>query len=453
MSHPDGTEADAGNGTGRDTSPPGAELFAPLLCLIGLCICVYLSIMHYGLLLGNTSLGGVCGGGTWGDCNSVVASRFGKLFGLPVSIWGMGYYIVAGTLSLGVVMLRRQDAPAFAEALLRLTIAAVAFDAFLAWTMWWYLERFCPLCAATYAVNVIILVIALRCSRRVGLQRSHQPQRMDDVEGTGRPPWRPSLRALLPSVSVLLRPADPAYYREVLKTFFVALGAGGCVLIVVISLLVSRSVLQKEQEKLASLLEYIGRIDPFYIATEGRPSRGPEDAALTLVVFSDFLCEQCKQAGEYLDIVAANHRDSMRIVYMHYPVDDACNEHAKANRHPGACTLAQAAECAHRQGRFWEFHNEVFSDAGKAKPEKVTDYATRSGLDIDAFNACLAEPQTTPAVQADIAIARAVGVTATPTTYINGRPVVGALKPWMLEAAIDAIAPLPLPILPASADE
>ncbi len=129
---------------------------------------------------------------------------------------------------------------------------------------------------------------------------------------------------------------------------------------------------------------------------------------------------------------------------MHYPVDAECNEYAKANMHPGACKLARAAQCAHRQDRFWTFHDLVFDDAGTAAPEKVTDYATRSGMDLDRFNACMADAQSAETVQDDITLGHSVGVKATPTLYVNGRPLVGAVKPWMLEAAIDAIARLPL---------
>ena len=120
-----------------ETSPPGVELLLPLLCLVGLCVSTYLTLLHYGLLLGDLSLGGVCGGGTWGDCNSVIASRYGKLLSLPISIWGMWYYIAAGTLSLAIVLLRRQDTPPFLCALLWLTTGALLFDAYLAWAMWW----------------------------------------------------------------------------------------------------------------------------------------------------------------------------------------------------------------------------------------------------------------------------------------------------------------------------
>lgn len=433
MSETNSTTPDVLRQPRPDASSPGLELLAPFLCLIGLCIATYLTILHYSLMLGDLSLGGVCGGGTWGDCNSVVASRYGKLLTLPVSVWGMWYYICAGALALALLMLRRQDAAPFVRALIGLTAAALLFDVYLAWTMWRYVGRMCPLCVITYGVNVFILLIAVRFRRKI---RADQQSR----------------HSLMPSLAALFRPAEPAYYREVFKTFLAGATAGSCLLVLVLAVAVSRTVVNAEKDKLTSLLQYVRTIEPLQVATEGRPSRGPDDAPLTIVVFSDFLCQQCRTASEYLDIVAANHRDSMRIVYMHYPVDAACNKYAKGKTHPGACKLARAAQCAYRQGGFWTFHDLVFTDPGGISPERVTEYAARSGLDVDRFNACVADAQSLETVQDDIALAHSVGVTATPTLYVNGRPLIGAVKPWMLEAAIDAITHRSIPADPASSD-
>ena len=85
----------------------------------------------------------------------------------------------------------------------------------------------------------------------------------------------------------------------------------------------------------------------------------------------------------------------------------------------------------------------VFDEAGRARPEKMAAYATLSDLDLVEFNACLAEPRVEDATKTDIDLGHSVGVTATPTLYINGWPIIGALEPWMLEAAIERIRSLP----------
>ena len=105
--------------------------------------------------------------------------------------------------------------------------------------------------------------------------------------------------------------------------------------------------------------------------------------------------------------------------------------------------MAMAAGCAAKQGRFWEFHDAVFGDAGRVRPERLEHYASRAGLDATAFDACVAGRDSADGLDAGIALARAHAVTATPTFFFNGRRVVGALKPWMLEAAIGALVETP----------
>jgi len=404
----------------------GIEVLAPLLALVGLCLSAYLTALHHRLLVGDLSLGAACGAIVGGDCNSVVASRYGSLLGLPVSAWGMAYYAVAGTLSLAIVLLRREDTPAFAKSLLWLAAAAVLFDVYLGLVMWRRLERLCAACVTTYPINLALLAIAWRCRSRL-------------------PPAPAALGMLLPSLRVLLRPADPLYYREVLKGFLAGLAVLGCAVPLAESLLAARSADERERAGVESLLAYLRGVDPVEIATEGRPARGPEDAPLTLVLFLDLLCEQCRLASRYLEIVAVGRPEALRVVALGFPIDARCNEHAReagGDLHPGACWLAQGAECAHRLGRFWAFHDAVFSGDEAVRSEAIVEYAIRAGLDSAAFQACLADPAAGDAVRADIATARSLGVRATPTSFVNGRPVVGALKPRMLEAALAAVADL-----------
>jgi protein-disulfide isomerase/uncharacterized membrane protein len=397
-------------------------LVTPLLSLAGLFVSTFLTVMHFGLLSGDVSLGEVCGGG--GDCNGVIFSPYGRLLGLPVSVWGMWYYVLAATLSSGTALLRREDRAPFVRATLWLTVVALAFDAWLAWAMAARVGRFCPLCAVTYALNLLILLATLRAAREV----------------RGMPGgWR----ALLPSLAELQRHAGPAYYREALKLHLAALGAGVSVVVLVLALVFSHTLLRAQKRELAGLLEFLRTEPPLSISTAGLPARGPERAPVSIVVFSDFLCEQCRRANGYLDVVAAGHRDSIRVTYVNYPADRTCNPYADKTLHPGACLVARAAACARRQGRFWEFHDAVFGAPGQVRPEALAEYAARAGLDRAAFDACMAEGDSAAGLPAEIALARSAGVNATPTFFFNGRPIVGALKPWMLEAALEALMERP----------
>jgi hypothetical protein len=124
---------------------------------------------------------------------------------------------------------------------------------------------------------------------------------------------------------------------------------------------------------------------------------------------------------------------------VHYPADSACNPKLAANQHPGACELSMAAVCADRQDRFWEFHDAVYTSRGTVRPERLGQYAASAGLDPAAWAACRSDSAARRAIEADLRLGESLGIEGTPTFYLNGRPILGALKPWLIEGAIRAL--------------
>jgi protein-disulfide isomerase len=100
-------------------------------------------------------------------------------------------------------------------------------------------------------------------------------------------------------------------------------------------------------------------------------------------------------------------------------------------------------ECAGQQGGFWAFHNAVFQQQAPENSGQITDatlntWAGDAKLDTAAFSRCLAEGKGVQAVTEDLALARRLGVTGTPTFFVNGRRMVGALPYDVLKATVDA---------------
>jgi protein-disulfide isomerase len=166
--------------------------------------------------------------------------------------------------------------------------------------------------------------------------------------------------------------------------------------------------------------------DPFEanrakIHLEDNPSRGPADAPVTLVEFADFQCPHCRELYEDLKMVEM-HYPQVRVVYKDYPLNSI---------HPWADTAAVGARCAFMQSpdAFWKMHDLIFDNQDVISAEtvwdKLTSFAGESGLNVDAFKACLTSPDAQKAVDANRADGVALGVNSTPTAYINGRPVIG----------------------------
>jgi protein-disulfide isomerase len=94
--------------------------------------------------------------------------------------------------------------------------------------------------------------------------------------------------------------------------------------------------------------------------------------------------------------------------------------------HDLAVAAHEAARCAGAQGRYWPYHDRLFEHQPKFEREHLIGYATDLGLDREGFTRCLDEHVQLPAVQASVAEARAIGVTSTPTFFVNGIQIVGA---------------------------
>jgi protein-disulfide isomerase len=153
------------------------------------------------------------------------------------------------------------------------------------------------------------------------------------------------------------------------------------------------------------------------VGTQGAPVRGPAEAPVTLVEFSDFHCPFCKQSQATLKRLLERYPAKLRLVYRDLPLDQL---------HPQARRAAEAARCATDQGKFWEYHDILFAEPPQANGESLRRYAERAGLDTVVFERCLASGSHREAVQRDVEEGTRLGITGTPAFFVNGRPLLGA---------------------------
>ncbi len=152
------------------------------------------------------------------------------------------------------------------------------------------------------------------------------------------------------------------------------------------------------------------------IATEGRPSKGRDDAPVTIVEFSDFECPYCAGLFPTLRQILADYKDKARLVYLQFPLADI---------HPNALKAAEASLCAQDQNKFWQMHDAMFADPANLKVEDLKKKASALSLDAKAFNACLDSGKKFSIVRSDVSQGSMAGVTGTPALLINGRLLVG----------------------------
>lgn len=146
------------------------------------------------------------------------------------------------------------------------------------------------------------------------------------------------------------------------------------------------------------------------------PIRGSESAKVTIVEWADFQCPFCVRVNPTLEQIAKEYGDKVRFAFKHLPL----SMHAKAR------AAHQAAEAAHRQGKFWEMHDRIFANQKDLSPETYLRYANEIGLDIDRYNSDIASSSVRKVVDDDLALAGKLGVSGTPSFFINGRFLSGA---------------------------
>jgi protein-disulfide isomerase len=148
----------------------------------------------------------------------------------------------------------------------------------------------------------------------------------------------------------------------------------------------------------------------------GRPSRGPANAKVEVIEFSDFQCPYCLRAHPVVAQLLQTYGDKIHFVYRNYPLPS----------HPNAREAAEAGACAAEQGKFWEYHDRLFDHQDKLSDADLKEHAAALGLDAGRFAACLSSRKYQKDIDADIAAANDVGVTGTPAFFVNGRPLEGA---------------------------
>ena len=165
------------------------------------------------------------------------------------------------------------------------------------------------------------------------------------------------------------------------------------------------------------------------VSADDDPSVGPANAPVTIVEFSDFQCPYCKLSVPTIKEILAKYPDKVRVVYRDYP----------GPNHPHAQQAAEAAQCAGDQGKFWEYHDSLFDHQAPGTEWNFIDLAKEIGLNRDTFATCLHTRRYREEVDKDLHDGFTLGVTSTPTFFINGRPLVGAQPFAAFQAVIDRL--------------
>ena len=170
------------------------------------------------------------------------------------------------------------------------------------------------------------------------------------------------------------------------------------------------------------------------------PGKGPADAPITIVEFSDFQCPYCANAAESIEKVLENNSSDVRLVYVHFPLESI---------HPWARPASIASICAANQSEdaFWTLHDAFFQNQGEMNVANIvsesTNFLANSGIDMDTWKTCASDVNSesykaaSAAVDLSLQIGVSNGVSSTPGFFVNGHYISGAQSPELFQELID----------------
>lgn len=189
--------------------------------------------------------------------------------------------------------------------------------------------------------------------------------------------------------------------------------------------IVNGAIWNLQESPFADTLRHLPRTGPAY---------GPANAKVTLVVFSDFQCPFCREFAKTIrDQIPKKYPNDVRIEFQDFPI---------VSIHKWALPAAEAAHCvgANNADAFWKFHDWLFEHQEEMNPgnlkEKATAFAKAQGMDEAKVGACVESHAGAAQVKEGMQAGQALGVQQTPTSFVNGRMVSGALKAADLDAVI-----------------
>jgi protein-disulfide isomerase/uncharacterized membrane protein len=423
------------------------------LCLAGAGVSGVLLGQHHGEPRLASAVNQACGDGQTSGCEDVARSSWSRAAGLPVAAYGLVFYLsLALALALALVA-AGETRDTLAGLVLAALAAGLLVDLLLLGVQAFAIHAYCRLCLLTYLLSAAALVALLPARRaaRGTLATAGRPEgrlalagwalgtlalaggvfaadatlvnraarRQATLLGTPGPaahvaepapppanPSSPSAPLQGASPEAPAGPQDAKYWRDQAQKL--------------------QSTIDDPQKLEAYFAEKAQRefdtAAPTLIDVATAPLKGPATAPAKVVEFSDFMCPFCRNLAGALSQFVHQSGGRVAVYFMNYPLDNACNPKLPRATHPGACNVALGAICAHYQGKFDAYHDHVFSaEFQNPQPADVVRLAGEAGLNAAALEGCLDDPKTKADLATQIGEANRLGITATPTLYINGK--------------------------------
>jgi protein-disulfide isomerase/uncharacterized membrane protein len=340
------------------------------------------------------------------NCDVVIASKYGKFLGIHNSVYGIFLYSILFIYAMYHLVFAKEKQQRFYSYVFAISIFTSLYSIYLFTVSILIIKALCLMCTGIYIINLSMFLIVLVVV----------------------------LREKITPFMIILNDLAYLYRKNPLLLF-----TGILLLITTFSYLYYSHIIREKQMwrmQYADILS--GSVAEKSIEIKNSPAQGNPQARVTIVEFSDFQCPYCKNAHRTLKNIFRHYGENIRIVFKHFPLDRRCNLLINRTIHENACGAAIAAICAEEQGKFFEYVDMLFEHQEDLREENLINLAEKLNLHMEKFNACLKEPgERIQTIVTDVNQGFELGVRSTPTLFINGKMIKGAIPEWLLREIID----------------
>jgi len=365
-------------------------LVSLVIALIGIGLSIY-STLHHLEVKASGKTDAACNINDSFSCDEVALSQYSEISGVPLGIFGLGYF-VAATVLLLVGLRGGKSGKEHLQGYIVMTVIGVITSVVLGFIST-SMGAYCLTCIGVYALTAM----------QVGTLAF----------------WR----------------------NDLPKDFNIKnIMSGGTTAIISVAAIIlifnfSKSYLSPSPSEAAKSAANLPALAP---TTEDIPiaksaysglgedyRKGGDNAKVVITEFADMQCPACARISETLSVIQREYGDRILIVFRNYPLDSSCNSSVQARIHEHACTAAILARCAGQYGKFWQYHDTVFQRQSSINAANLRQWGTEVGLTSEQMTTCLNSKDMKDKIAEDVALGNRLGVDSTPTLFINGRKLLG----------------------------
>ncbi len=405
--------------TERSIKNSTSKILIVIFSILGAVISAHLLYSHYMPPSSDSLLFRMCSASGVFDCEAVNTSKYSILFGLPVALWGLMYYI----FMISCILFRESESEAGLKNALdavmlsaSLISAAMVIPLFIISTF--LIHALCLFCIITWIINIIIFIMMIFM-----------------VRGRDGAPFLSSMKinfesafSLLPGIYRNLKIILFALYMIILSAFFFTLDR---YMLLYRAVTEAERIVQKENEFIERFYET--PVSP--VETGHTPVfAGNPEAKITVVDYMNFNCPACRKAHAGLKPVVEKYGDRVKLYLKNYPLDGQCNPHVERKMGGLSCTASLVAVGLYGDPGYHKYVASIMRHTDRLNPRAMLNAVGAAGIDVRRADIYIKSADIRRKLTEEINQASTLGINATPTFIVNGRVLpAGAINPQLFE--------------------